>query len=106
VEVLALQVNAWGLQVATQALCASYTLVVLSISLYAHRIQLGFVFVHPLAHTTDFSSAQPALMLHTHENVLTGLMHHRSAADMQPACAPVSYCLLQGHKLAQAVKQP
>ncbi len=81
-EVLALQVNAWGLQVATQALCASYTLVVLSISLHAHRIQLGFVFVHQLAHNTDFSSAQPALMLRTRETVLTGLMHHRSAADI------------------------
>ncbi len=68
VEFLALQVNAWGLH-ATQMLCPCRPLV---------DHQLHSVFVPLLAHTTGFSSAQPALMLHTHEAALTGLLHHAS----------------------------
>jgi hypothetical protein len=48
---------------------------VVLIPLHAHRVQ-HVVFVHLLAGTTAFSSAQPVLMLHTHQIVLTGLLHH------------------------------
>ncbi len=64
-----------GFQLATQTLCALWTLMVVLIPLHAHRVQ-HVVFVHLLAGTTGFSSAQPVLMLHTHQIVLTGLLHH------------------------------